>query len=221
VDSMSNSGNRREPRNVTPLAPSRQAWVFLGCLVLSGCGTAREVQGAFASASQPLPTLQGSYHLVTRGETLWRIAHAFGLDVTTLAAVNQLPDTGRLDVGQELFIPLPQETQQFLWPVRGTLGRAGAHGVEITVPAGSLVRASRTGRVAVATHQLSGWGKAVILDHLDGYLTVYAGLDQLFAAPGAHLRQGTPLGRVESRALYFEIRYGATPKDTLALLPAE
>ena len=60
-----------------------------------------------------------------------------------------------------------------------------------------------------------------MLDHLDGYLTVYAGLEQLLTAPGATLRQGIPLGSLGARALHFEIRYGAVPKDTLALLPGE
>lgn len=205
----------RHPRRAAEA--SWRVWGFLGCLVFSGCGT---TPGALAPAPQTLPTLQGSYHRVRAGETLWRIAHSYGLDVNTLAAVNRLPDTGHIDVGEKLFIPLPRETQQFLWPVRGTLGRFGS-GVEISAPPGSLVRASRSGRVAVATHRLSGWGKAVILDHLDGYLTVYAGLEQLLTTPGASLRQGVPLGSIGSRALHFEIRYGTTLKDTLALLPGE
>jgi len=167
-----------------------------------------------------LPTLLGSTHQVRPGETLWRIARSYGLEVATLAAANRLADTRHLDVGQKLFIPLPKETQQFLWPIRGTLGPSGS-GVDIAAPPGSLVRASRSGRVAVATHRLSGWGKAVILDHLDGYLTVYAGLDQLLAAPGVHLRQGVPLGSLGPRALHFEIRYGTAPKDAFALLPSQ
>ena len=86
---------------------------------------------------------------------------------------------------------------------------------------GSLVRASRSGRVAVATQQLSGWGKTVVMDHPDGHLTVYAGLDQILVSPGTELRQGTPLGTLGSRALHFEIRYRASARDALALLPKE
>ena len=200
----------------------RLLFVVALALTLSGCETVPQ-STQFRASVQPaalLPTLEGSTHHVRHGETLWRIARSYGLDVDTLAAANRLPDTTRLDVGQELFIPLPPDTQQFLWPVRGELGRTGS-AVEIAAPAGSLVRASRSGRVAVATHRLSGWGKAVILDHLDGHLTVYAGLDQLLTSPGAHLRQGVPLGSLSSRALHFEIRYGTAPKDTLALLPSE
>ena len=194
--------------------------IAFALLALAGCGTTPEVPGAVAPTSRALPALQGSTHHVRPGETLWRIARSYGLDVNALAAANRLPDTRRLVVGQQLFIPLPPETQQFLWPIRGTLGRSGP-AVEIAAPAGSLVRASRSGQVAVAAHRLFGWGKAVILDHLDGHFTVYAGLDQLLTTPGTRLRQGVPLGSLGSRALHFEIRYGTIPKDTLALLPSE
>ena len=169
---------------------------------------------------QALPTLNGSYHQVRRGETLWRIARSYGLDPTALAAANRLR-SNQLEVGQKLFIPLPAETRRFLWPLRGSYGRSGAYGVTIAAEAGSLVRATRSGRVAVAAHRLSGLGKTVVVDHFDGYLSVYAGLEEILVAPGSALRQGLPIGTAGSRPIYFEVRYGATPKDTLALLPAE
>ena len=191
----------------------------LTLLLVSGCASAPLEY--LPPPRQPLPTLQGSYHRVQRGETLWRIARSYGLEVNQLAAANRLPPSSPLKIEQQLFIPLPTETSRFLWPVRGSIRSSGAlHGVDIAAPSGNLVRASRSGRVAVATRQLSGWGKTVVLDHLDGYLTVYAGLDQLLVDPGAALRQGMPLGTVGSSAVHFEIRYGAKPKNALALLPS-
>ena len=197
--------------------------ISAGLLVgLAGCETIPEADSSRRPpARQALPNLQGSYHDVQRGETLWRIARSYGLEVNALAKANRLRDTSLLRVGQKLFIPVPVESQAFFWPVRGRVGRSGSNGVSIAAPPGSLVRASRSGRVAVATHRLSGWGKAVVLDHLDGYLTVYAGLEQILTAPGASLRQGVPLGSLGARALHFEIRYGTAPKDTVALLPDE
>lgn len=173
------------------------------------------------SVPQALPSFQGSYYKVRPGETLWRIARSFGLDVKTLAAANQLHGSAYLKEGQRLFIPLPVESQRFLWPVLGSLRASSASWIEIAAPAGSSVRATRGGRVAVAARQLSGWGKTVVLDHLEGHLSVYAGLDQILVSPGATLRQGVPIGVLGSRALHFEIRQGITPKNVLALLPAE
>ena len=189
-------------------------------LVFAGCATASLEQAGVPR--QAIPTLQGSYHKVRPGETLWRIARSYGLEVQTLASVNRLSSTSDVKVGQRLFIPLPAESDQFLWPVRGSVGSSGAmRGLEINAPAGSLVRASRGGRVAVATQRLSGWGKTVVLDHLDGHLTLYAGLDQILVSPGTDLRQGTPIGTLGSSALHFEIRYRASTRDALSLLPKE
>ena len=192
------------------------------CALLSSGGCATSSSSQFIPPSQAIPVLQGSYHQVRPGETLWRIAHSYGLDAQTVASVNRLPRAARLRVGQRLYIPLPAESGHFLWPVRGSLRSAGTpRGVEISASTGSLARASRSGRVAVAAQHLSGWGKTVVVDHLDGYLSIYSGFGQILVSPGADLKQGTPVGSVGSRALHFEIRYGAIPKDTLALLPRE
>jgi len=165
--------------------------------------------------------LQGSYHTVRPGETLWRIAHTYGLDVATLAAVNRLPSARQLKVGQRLFIPLPPESGRFLWPLRGSFGASSSGGLDIRSTPGSFVRVSRSGRVAVATSRLAGWGKTVVVDHLDGYLTIYSGLDQILVAPGTQIRQGVPLGTTGPRALHFQVRQGVKPASALALLPAE
>ena len=196
----------------------RRGALSLTVLLIAGCASAPVHQAVLPV--REIPTLNGSYHQVQRGETLWRIARSYGLDAKTLAAANRLPGVGRIDVGERLFIPLPPETRQFLWPVRGSFAH-DSPGVEINAPIGSLVRASRSGRVAVATRNLSGWGRTIVLDHLDGYLSIYAGLDQLLAAPGTMLRQGIPLGVIGERALHFEIRYGSAAQNTLALLPVE
>ncbi len=199
----------------------RIVWGVVALIGVAGCETLPE-ERPVSRPPQAIPALHGSYHQVRRGETLWRIAHSYGLDVRRLAEANRLPSPTQVAAGQRLFIPLPPESRQFLWPVRGALkGASPSHGVDIAASTGTLVRASRRGRVAVATRRLSGWGPTVVLDHLDGYFTVYAGLERLLVAPGTELRQGAPIGSVGSRALHFEIRYGGTPKNTLALLPRE
>ncbi len=189
-------------------------------LLLGGCATVPLDSPAVLPPTQAVPALTGSYHQVRRGDTLWRIARSYGISVQGLAAANRISRTAPIEVGQQLFIPLPPESAHFLWPLRGTVASGGGYrGVQIAAAPGSLIRASRTGRVVVAARQLSGWGKTVVLDHLDGQLSIYAGMDQLLVAPGALLRQGTPLGRLGTGQLHFEIRSGAQPKNTLALLP--
>ncbi len=47
----------------------------------------------------------GIFHRVEAGQTLWRIARAYGVPVETLVSVNGLPDAATVEVGQALFIP--------------------------------------------------------------------------------------------------------------------
>jgi septal ring factor EnvC (AmiA/AmiB activator) len=60
----------------------------------------------------------------------------------------------------------------------------------------------------------------VVVDHQDGYVSVYAGLGRLVVGPGAFIKQGMPLGNLGAGPLRFEIRRGARPANTLTLLPA-
>ncbi len=201
----------------------RPSIALLFIAILSGCATTPTTTPITLTPPQAVPQLAGSYYEVQRGETLWGVAHDFGIDVNTLASANRLPDPTRVEPGQRLFIPTPPTaSQRFLWPARGrshAAAHAGQGGVLIQAAQGSFVRASRSGRVAVAANDLAGFGKTIILDHQDGYVTVYAGLEQLLAQVGADVRQGIPIGRLGKRPLYFEIRQGIKAQDPLRLLP--
>jgi len=192
-------------------------------MALPGCATA-PVAGHLPP-TQALPQVRGSYYVVQRGDSLWGIAHDFGVNVNTLAHSNRLPSVNTVHVGQRIFIPAPPRTDRFLWPARQPSGRGRNIGsaaeptLEIRAPQGSVIRASRAGRVAVAARQLSGWGQTVVVDHGDGYLTLYGGLNQLLVSPGALVEQGSVLGRIGQQPLSFEIRQGLQRRDPLRLLP--
>jgi len=51
------------------------------------------------------PLRRGVYHQVQRGQTLWGIARAYGVELTALARANNISDTDILHVGQKLYIP--------------------------------------------------------------------------------------------------------------------
>ena len=114
------------------------------------------------------------------------------------------------------------------WPVQGTLSRrfgapreeAGLtwQGVMMRAKAGGEVRAVAHGRVVFADW-LRGFGMMVILDHGDGYMTLYGHNQSLLREPGEWVAAGDPVATVgdsggsASAGLYFEIRRDGRPVD--------
>ena len=79
--------------------------VFAAALVLAlvsvGCAG-----GSAGRQVETTPSVAGGVdHVVTRGQTLWRIAKVYGVEIEELARVNGIPDTSSLETGQVLFIP--------------------------------------------------------------------------------------------------------------------
>lgn len=71
-------------------------------LWLSGCATVPRPQ-VCAPVIAPQPP--GVYHIVEKGQTLWRIAHIYGIEMRSLMAVNGISDPSRIETGRKLLIP--------------------------------------------------------------------------------------------------------------------
>jgi lipoprotein NlpD len=56
------------------------------------------------------PALAGVVHVVKRGETVYRIARAYGIDPADLMETNGITDPRAVSAGAELFVPGAQET---------------------------------------------------------------------------------------------------------------
>jgi murein DD-endopeptidase MepM/ murein hydrolase activator NlpD len=95
-------------------------------------------------------------------------------------------------------------------------------GVDLAAPQGTVVLASRAGRVLLV-ESISGYGTTVLLDHGEGWQTLYAHLHYAIVVSGAWLEQGQPLGSVGMTGsatgphLHFELRRQGT--ELLALDP--
>ena len=118
----------------------------------------------------------------------------------------------------------------FLWPVRGEIvarfkegWNNACHGIEIAAAAGAPVVASRPGRVLLA-QRFPGYGNMVLIDHGDGYASVYGynsellvREDQTVGAGDRIASVGRPSSGTQSR-LFFQIRRNAQPVDPLRYL---
>ncbi len=111
------------------------------------------------------------------------------------------------------------------WPLAGSLiagyggklpdGRA-SHGLLIGAAAGTQVRAVADGSVVYA-EWMSGFGLILIVDHGNGYMSLYAHNDAVLHDAGATVRRGDAVATVGTSgghgrpALYFELRRNGDP----------
>lgn len=129
---------------------------------------------------------------------------------------------------------LPENYQSFAsrkgklkWPLKGTVAhsfgstRSGElrwEGWLISAKAGAAVNAVHNGRV-VFSNYLRGFGLLIILDHGDGYMTLYAHNQELLKDTGDWVQSSQTLARagdtggLSKPALYFEIRNQGKPSD--------
>lgn len=119
------------------------------------------------------------------------------------------------------------------WPLQGRLvsrfgqpragGRLKWHGLLVQADPGSPVRAVFSGRVVFADW-LRGFGHLAIIDHGNGYMTLYGHADRLTKSAGGAVEAGEVIaqagrsGGVQTSGLYFEIRQAGDAVDPLGWL---
>ena len=122
--------------------------------------------------------------------------------------------------------PFSDHKGKLTWPVAGTLlhdfgqprggGNMTWNGVVMETPRGAEVRAIYHGRIAFADW-LAGMGLLVIVDHGEGYMTLYGYNETIlkkagdWVAPGDVIATVGDSGGQSEAGLYFELRKGTQP----------
>ena len=125
---------------------------------------------------------------------------------------------------------------QLEWPVRGSLaGHFGIEvhpkfgtqvpndGIDIAAPIGTPVRAVAKGRVDYAG-DYEGMGGMIVLNHGDGYFTLYGHMNDVSVKSGQEVQPGAVIGHVgdaeslKGAILHFEVRKGSSALDPEAWL---
>ena len=131
--------------------------------------------------------------------------------------------------------PTPKDSRVgsagFSWPTRGMLSSGfgkrerGHHdGIDISTPKGTPVYAARDGKV-IFSDRLSSYGNVIIVEHGDGFTTVYAHNENNLVRKGSRIRRGERIatvgqtGRARGSHLHFEIRKDNVARNPLYYLP--
>ena len=122
------------------------------------------------------------------------------------------------------------------WPTPGTLASSFGRqehpryrtvtfnrGIEINAPEGQKIAAVSDGSVLFADW-FKGYGRLIVIDHGEGYYTVYAHASEIVVRVGDRVAKGQPIGlvgdtgSVAGSQLYFEVRHRGRPQDPVTWL---
>ena len=197
--------------------------------------------------------IEGAYHTVAKGETLVSIAAKYKVDPAAIQGYggNELAPPYTLEAGRKLIIPngiqppppprqiaatnatasAPQGAKKgsgrFAWPISGIISQrywVGHQGIDIAGPKGTPVVAADAGFVANVSVSQYGYGKMIIIDHGNGYQTLYGHLNGFNVEAGQSVARGDVIGyrgstgRSTGPHLHFEVlKNGAhfNPSDFL------
>jgi murein DD-endopeptidase MepM/ murein hydrolase activator NlpD len=208
-------------------ARMRAAWLAVtaslaiaGAITIAGCAASTPTRSPLVQYSGSARPVE---HVVRPGDTVYHLAHVYGVSARRLMEANHLSDSRDLRVGQSLLIPgsysyaslggsdggrgamwnVPRAARQFAWPVwsgRVTSGFGMRHGtmhdgIDIAAPLGTPVRAADAG-VVVFAGRLNGYGNTVIVRHSDNYVTVYGHNCRNVVTEGARVARGQSIAEI-------------------------
>ncbi|MBP5519309.1 MAG: M23 family metallopeptidase [Treponema sp.] len=167
-----------------------------------------------------IPSIDGVIYTVKSGDSLALIIKKFNVRLEQLLDVNELTSE-TLSAGQQLFIPgaamdpaslknalgelfrLPiaakfRYSSPFGYRIDPIAGVKSFHtGTDLACPTGTPILAAMSGKVTT-TGINRIYGNYVIIDHGNGYQTLYAHMSKIIASKGQWVSQGTRIGLVGS-----------------------
>ena len=201
--------------------------------------------------------VSGVAHKVQSGDSIYTIAKKYRIDPQPIVdfPFNNIGEDLAISIGQILIVPggeppapvlqprpaAPQYLAQvplaftgtsgFIWPTNGVITQyfSWYHpAIDIANPAGPAVVAADSGKVIVAGYpDRLGYGNRVMIDHGNGYTTLYAHLSKIYVStePGKNMvKKGDTIGQMGSTGrstgthLHLEIRRNGAALNPLSFL---
>lgn len=186
-------------------------------IAVNGIENVRQV---FSGQTLVIPSCDGLTCKVKAGNTIQGISAKYGAAVEDILDANDL-DSMSLTVGQELFIPGAKLDKEALrramgetwavplkikWRLTSKCGWRGDPftgvkqyhpGLDMACPTGTPIYAALGGKVLQAGFSRI-YGNYVIIDHGNGYQTLYGHMSKTITSTGASVQQGQKIGLVGS-----------------------
>jgi murein DD-endopeptidase MepM/ murein hydrolase activator NlpD len=193
-----------------------------------------------------VPSLDGIFYQVKQGDTLAGISAKNNITVEDILDVNNLDSTAII-AGSKLFLPgvhLDSASlkkamgELFVSPLAGSwrfsspfgwrpdpfTGVRSQHtGIDMAVPLGTPILAAMSGTVVSASYS-SIYGNYVIINHGNGYQTLYGHMQKILAQKGQIVNQGSKIGLVGSTGystgphLHFSVYKNGRLIDPMSVL---
>ncbi len=197
-----------------------------------------------------IPPVTGIAHKVKAGDTIYSLAKKYKSDAQKIVnfPANDFADldTFAISIGQIVFVPdgvmpeaapvyiaaqipqfIPGVGGKFIWPTQGLITQypVSYHmAVDIANPSQPPVAAGDSGVVTFAGCIKYGYGCHVIINHADGFQTLYAHLSQYNVEAGDKVGRGQVIGKMGSTGrstgthLHFEVRKNGVLLNPLSFL---
>jgi murein DD-endopeptidase MepM/ murein hydrolase activator NlpD len=197
-----------------------------------------------------IPPVTGIVHKVTPGDTIYSLAKKYKSDAQKIVnfPANDFADleTFALNIGQILFIPdgvmpeaapvyiaqkvpqiIPGAGGKYMWPATGLITQYPVsyhNALDIANNTAPPIAAGDAGTVAYAGCIRYGYGCHVIINHPDGYQTLYAHLSQYNIEAGDKVVRGQVIGKMGSTGrssgihVHFEVRKNGVLLNPLSFL---
>lgn len=193
-----------------------------------------------------IPSIDGLFYTVQKGNSLQGLSSKFGVTLEDLLDVNEL-ESSELSVGQVLFIPGAKLDSSKLSQAMGELfknpigakyrltskfgpradpitgARSNHTGIDMACAMGTPIVATASGRVTYSGFS-PVFGNYVIINHGNGYQSLYGHMSLTIAKKGQWVSQGTRIGLVGSTGystgphLHFTVYKNGKLVDPLSLI---
>ena len=200
-----------------------------------------------------IPPVDGVMHVVRPGDTLSSLAVKYKVSVEEIVEfpLNNLDSANSpINSGRQLIIPngtkpyvarqvamyrgpVPADAVRgsgnFAWPVSGHITQRfwnGHRAIDVGARAGAPIVAADSGYVIKASHGWNGgYGRMVMIDHGNGFVSLYAHMHTVYVRQGENVAKGERLGTVGNTGrstgphLHFEIRQNGAARNPFYFLP--